>query len=105
MQETETIQAREIELRKAVQCLWIDLIATGIMSTGFVALFFIPTLRTWQMIIPIGIAALLFLRRALATRKAVEGMRLELTEAKQQSVFNTSETPGSWPPPPRRPSV
>ena len=105
MQETEIIQAREIELRKAVQCQWIDFISTGIFSVGGIVLFFMPKLRPWQMLIVIGVLALLFLRRALATRKAVERMRLELTEAKQQSVFNTSETPGSWPPPPRRPSV
>ncbi len=105
MQETETVRAREIDLRKAVQCQWIDMIATGILSVGFAALFFIPAVRAWQIIIPIGIAALLFLRRAMATRKDVEQMRLELTEAKKQSAFSSPAPAGSWPPPPTQPSA
>ena len=105
MQNTESVMAKEIELRKAVQCQWIDTIGTGIMAVGFVVLFFIPTLRTWQMIIPIGIAALLFLRRAMATRKDAEQMRKALVEAKQQLASSLPASAGSWPPPPSQPAA
>ena len=97
----QDIQAKETELRKTVQSQWIATAAAGLFAVATMVLFFFPSLRNWQAIIPIGLVGLLYIRRTMAIKQAAQELSQELAQLKQE----LAESPETWPPPPRNPNV
>lgn len=86
MQEyTQKIQAKEIELKKTVQSLWVALVFAG--AFGIATIFFLlsTALRIWETILFTGLFCLIYVWRAIAIQKAMQVLREELLQLRRVS--------------------